>query len=158
MQHELQIFAHDTNQGEPIWFLGALSIIKISAAQSGGQLSMIEDRMPAGRATPYHVHHREDEAFYLLEGTATFYSGNQKFQASAGATVFLPREIPHGFRTDTPARFLVIATPAGFDRFVAEAGQPAQAWTLPEPSVPDVARLTEIAARYGIDILGPLPD
>lgn len=157
MTPDLKILAQHNDSGQPYWFLGALSLIKLSSEQTGGQLSVIEDRLPAGRGTPYHVHRHDDETFYLLEGSATFFSGSESFQASAGATIFLPRNIPHGFRSDTPARILIVTTPGGFDQFVVEAAEPAGSLTLPPPSQPDFARLTAIAARYGIEILGPLP-
>lgn len=154
---DLKIFAEQSDEGTPYWFLGGLSIVKISSEQSGGALSVVEDRLPAGRGTPFHVHRDDDETFYLLEGQATFFSGAGSFQAGAGSTVFLPRKIPHGFRADTAARILIVTTPGGFDRFVAEAAEPAGALTLPPPRQPDFAWLTTIAAKYGIEILGPLP-
>ena len=91
-------------------------------------------------------------------GELTFFDGARKIRGSAGSTVFLPREIPHGFRADTAARILILTTPAGFDEFVAEAGEPATRLELPTPSVPDFAQLTRYAAKYGIEILGPLPE
>ena len=158
MDLQLQIVASDAGHGPAFWFLGALSFVKLSSEQTGGTHSIILDHLPAGRATPYHLHHRDDETFYILEGEATFISGSQKIKATAGSIIFLPRGIPHGFRADTPGRMLIVTTPGGFDRFVAEAGEPAKTLTLPPPSEPDFQKLTTLAARYGIDILGPLPD
>ena len=158
MDANLQILARDRDQGRAYWFLDGLSIIKFSGEETGGTFALIEDRLPAGRATPYHLHHNEDETFYLLEGEATFISGSNKIKATAGTTIFLPRNIAHGFRTDTPARMLILTTPAGFDRFVVEAGEPAGALELPKPQEPDFHKLTVLAAKYGIDILGPLPE
>ena len=158
MNAPLQIVASHGGQGTPIWFLGALSYIKLSSEESGGTLSIIEDHLPPGRATPYHVHHHDDETFYIREGTATFFSGTEKFQATAGAVIFLPKNIPHGFRADTAAHILIVTTPSGFDRFVVEAGEPAPSLTLPPPSMPDFEKLTRLATKYGMDILGPLPE
>ena len=93
----------------------------------------------------------------MLEGEATFVSGAKRIQCGAGSTIFLPRGIPHGFRADTAAKILIVTTPGGFDEFVAEAGEPAAAPTLPPPREPDFEKLTRLAARYGIEILGPLP-
>lgn len=72
--------------------------------------------------------------------------------------MFLPRGLPHGFRADTPAKLLILTTPSGFDQFVAEAGEPATSLVLPTPKPPDFAKLTQCAAKYGIEILGPLPE
>ncbi len=158
MSPDLQILAQHANDGEPFWFLNALSIIKLSGKQTGGSFALIEDRLPVGRDTPYHLHQREDETFHLLEGEMTFYSGSDKFTAGAGATVFLPRGIPHGFRAETPGRVLILTTPSGFDEFVREVGTPATSLEIPEPQQPDVPKLVAVAAKYGIEILGPLPE
>lgn len=155
---QLQILSRDDKQGRAIWFLGALSLIKVSSEETHGTLSVVEDLLPAGRATPYHVHRHDDETFHLLAGEVTFYSGTQKFRGTAGTTVFLPRDIPHGFRADTVARILVVTTPGGFDRFVAEAGEPAQSLTIPPPSALDFQKLMPLATKYGMEILGPLPE
>jgi quercetin dioxygenase-like cupin family protein len=158
MNFDLQILAQQAGEGAAYWFLDALSIVKLSSAQTGGAFALIEDHFPAGRATPYHVHRHEDEAFYLLEGEFTFFSGTRKFTGTAGTTVFLPRNIPHGFRADTAGKMLLLTVPGGFDSFVAEAGEPAATRTIPTPKPPDFARLTTLAAKYQIEILGPLPE
>src|SRR5690606_35021166 len=97
----LEILVHAGDQGQAYWFLDALSIVRLSGAQTGGTFSLIEDRLPAGRATPFHVHRREDETFYVLEGEFSFYNGQRWISGGPGTTVFLPRDIPHGFRADT---------------------------------------------------------
>jgi quercetin dioxygenase-like cupin family protein len=158
MNSPLEILAQQKDQGQAVWFLNALSVIKVSSAQSGGTFALIEDTLPAGRPTPYHLHHREDETFYVIEGEATFYSGAQKIKALAGTVIFLPRGIPHGFRSDTAARMLILTTPAGFERFVVEAGEPAASLTIPEPKAPDLGKLAVLAEKYGMEILGPLPE
>ena len=157
MDGNLKIVGRHKDEGSAIWFLNGLSFIRVSSDETGGSFALIEDVLPAGRDTPYHVHEREDETFYIIEGQATFLSEGQTIKATAGSTIFLPRKIPHGFRADTPGRMLILTTPGGFDRFVREVGVPAESLTLPPPTEPDYARLTTIAARYGIGILGPLP-
>jgi quercetin dioxygenase-like cupin family protein len=97
---------------------------------------LLEDVLPAGRSTPYHVHERDDETFYIREGESTFFSEDRSFKAGPGSTVFLPRKIPHGFRADTPSRILILTTPDGFDHFVREVGVPAESLTLPALSQP----------------------
>lgn len=154
----LEITAAASGEGQAHWFLNALSIVKLSGRQTGGAFALIEETLPAGRGTPFHLHRKEDETFYILEGELTFFGSQDKFTARPGATIFLPRGIPHGFRADTPARILIVPTPAGFDEFVAEAGQPARELKIPEPREPDFAALTQLAAKYEIEILGPLPD
>ena len=112
--------------------------------------------MPPGFASPYHMHHREDEAFYVLEGEIAFVCDGKWLQARAGDYVFGPREIPHGFKVTgtTPARMLLLCAPGGFEHFVMELGEPETA----APSPPDMGKLLEAAAKYEVDILGPLPE
>ncbi len=124
------------------WFLNALSIVRLSGEQTGGSFALIEETLPAGRASPYHLHHNEDETFYVLEGELTFLGDSKRVRGTAGSTIFLPRGQAHGFRADTPAKILILTTPAGFDRFVAEAGEPARRSSFPTPSEPDIARLS----------------
>ena len=112
--------------------------------------------MPPGFATPYHMHHLEDEAFYVLEGELAFICDDKWLHAGPGTYVFGPREIPHGFKVvgNAPARMLLLCAPAGFERFVLEMSEPDAA----PPAPPDMAKLMTLAAKYEIDILGPLPD
>jgi quercetin dioxygenase-like cupin family protein len=144
--------------GEAIWFIGTLATIKASGALTSNCLSLVEFQHPPGFATPLHVHHMEDEAFYILEGTIQGIAGDQTWIAGAGAFVWLPQGIPHGYKcvSEEPVRTLAIAIPAGFDRFVAEAGEPAPTRTLPPPSEPDIQRLLASAEKNGQTILGPL--
>ena len=120
---------------------------------------MIDSVIPTGFESPYHVHHAEDESFYVTEGEVTFICDGRKLKVGPGAYVFGPREIPHGFRIEgtAPARMLFLTTPAGFERFILEMSEPATDLALPQPTPPDMEKLTTLAAKYKIDILGPLP-
>jgi quercetin dioxygenase-like cupin family protein len=112
--------------------------------------------MPPGWASPYHTHHREDEAFYILEGEVAFVSDGKWFLAGPRHYVFAPRLIPHGFKIagTVPARMLLLCSPAGFEHFVLDQSVDMSA----PPAPPDMAKLMELAAKYQIDILGPLPE
>jgi quercetin dioxygenase-like cupin family protein len=145
-------------EGEHIWYLGNLSSIRVNAEHTGGQFSLAEELIPAGYETPYHIHHNEDETFYIVEGEAEFILDGRKIQAKAGTFAFLPKNIPHGFRIvgDRPARLLVMVNPSGFDRFFVELGEPAKALEIPPPTTPDFPKLIEIAKKYNVEILGPL--
>ena len=112
--------------------------------------------IPPGFASPYHVHHLEDEAFYVLEGEIAFVCDGKWIKAGPGAYVFGPREIPHGFKVagSAHARMLILCAPAGFERFVLEMGEDLNA----PMAQPDMAKLIALAAKYKIDILGPLPE
>lgn len=138
-----------------VWFLGARTWIRATSGQTGGALGLVEHILEPGFASPYHLHHREDEAFYVLEGQLGFVSEGRSWVVGAGGFAFLPREIPHGFRVegDARARCLLLVTPGGFDGFVAELSAPE-----PPTSTPDLDRLVQVAARYSLDIIGPLPE
>jgi mannose-6-phosphate isomerase-like protein (cupin superfamily) len=145
-------------EGESIWFLGTLMTIKAGTAETAGQFSLIEQTLPLGFAPPLHVHHAEDEAFYILEGSFTFYCGDQTLAAPAGSFVYLPKDLPHSFRVDqAPARLLQWTIPAGFERFHVEVGEPAPQLTLPPPGPPAVDKLLALAPNYQVEILGPPP-
>jgi Cupin domain len=82
-----------------------------------------------------------------------FVCGGNWVRAKAGTFVFGPRGIAHGFKVvgDTPARMLLLCTPGGFEQFVVDLSEPA-------PAPPDMAKLVTVAAKYKIDIHGPLPE
>lgn len=124
-------------------------IVKATSEQTGGAFNLLEVTCPSGYATSLQIHYAEDVAVYVLEGALTFFWGSEKRKALAGSYFFQPRGISHGFRvqSDTPARILYLTFPAGLDRFVSEQGQLA----------PDCESVTA-AARYKIEILGPLPE
>jgi quercetin dioxygenase-like cupin family protein len=152
------LYALAREEGQALWFLNALTHVKATGDQTGGAFGLIEQVIPAGFASPYHVHHAEDETFYILEGEVTFISGDRKIKATAGSYAFLPRDIPHGFKVDAPARLLILATPAGFEQFVIEMGEPARDAGSPPATPPDMEKLMRLAAKYQFEILGPLPE
>ena len=141
----------------PFRFLGLPTRILSTGETTGGAFGLLEHwDMPPGWATPYHTHHREDEAFYILEGELAIVSDGKWSIAGSGSYVFAPREIPHGFKVagTIAAKMLVLCAPAGFEHFVlAQAVDIA----LP-PAPPDMAKLMELAESYHIDIHGPLPE
>ena len=136
------------------YFLGARSWLRAAAAETGGSMGIVEQALPNGFASPYHVHHAEDELWYVLEGAVRFVSGSTSLAIGKGGLAFLPRDVPHGFQVvgDTDARMLCVTTPSGFEGFVEELSEPA-----PPTGPPDMAKLVAAAQRYGLEILGPLP-
>jgi len=134
------------------WFFGGRTRIRATSRETGGQLAIIEQVCEPGVASPYHVHHREDEQFYVLEGQLRFASEGRSWTAGPGTFAFLPRGIPHAFEVvgDTPARFLLMVTPGGFEDFVAKLSEPAA-------SPPDMEKVMALAPGYGLEILGPTP-
>lgn len=146
------------DEGEALWFLGFLTTIKSSAQTTGGRVAVIEHLAPRGAGSPLHVHRREDEWFFVIDGELTFWVGGETVVASAGAFVYGPRDIPHTFTvTSDQARFLLVTEPAGFEGFMRALAVPAKDRVLPPATVepPDPATMMATAAEYGIEILGP---
>jgi quercetin dioxygenase-like cupin family protein len=151
------------DEGEALWFLDVLAIVKASADTTGGRVAVIEHVAPRGSGSPLHVHHREDEWFYVIDGELAFWVGGRRVQAPAGSFVYGPRDIPHTFMvTSERARFLLVTEPGDFAGFMRELSAPAERVEIPAPlsGPPDVARMAAVAAEYGIEILGPpgIPD
>jgi quercetin dioxygenase-like cupin family protein len=139
----------DNEVGPFLQSLGAFVSIKATSEQTGGMFNLFGLSCLAGFTTPLHIHYSEDVAVYVLEGTLTFYWGSDKKEAVPGSFFYQPRGTPHGFRVadGTSARILYMTMPAGFDSFVIEHKLPGT------KSIPQVA-----AAKYKIEILGPLPE
>ena len=145
-------------EGEALWFMGTLATIKASAEKTGGRVAVIQHLAPKDSGSPLHVHHRENEWFYVLDGELTVWVGGQVIRAPAGSFVFGPQDTPHTFTVSSEggARFLLVTEPAGFEAFMRTCAEPAPSRTLPPPrDPPDPQHMTTIAAEYGIDILGP---
>lgn len=147
----------NTREDAAFRFLGLPTLMRSTSETTNGAFGLMEHwLMPPGFASPYHRHHREDEAFYVIEGEMAFVSDGKWIKGGPGTYVFGPREIPHGFKVigSQPARMLLMCTPGGFESFVLEQAQDFNA----PPAPPDMAKLMTLAAKYGIDILGPLPE
>lgn len=142
------------------WFFGSVMRMLATGAHTGGAFALMEQHCRPGFENPLHVHHAEDEAFFVLEGTLELFVGESRLVAGPGSYVWGPREVPHGFRVhgDDPCRLLLLATPSGFDAFVAALGVPAAGPGFPPPGPPPMDALLAAADRHRIEILGPLPD
>ncbi|HWM11064.1 MAG TPA: cupin domain-containing protein [Solirubrobacteraceae bacterium] len=111
--------------------------VLLRAEESGGAVSVIESSVPAGFAGPPLHRHDFDEAFYVLEGELTFQLEDRVFTAGPGELAFAPRNVPHTFAnlSDGPARYTIVCTPAGFERYFArmeaeQAGVDPPEWAL----------------------------
>jgi len=138
----------NSEEGQSLKSLGALIRVKATSEQTGGAFNLFDVFCPPDFATPLYIHYAEDVAIYILEGELNFFWGSEKKEAVAGSTFFQPRGTPHGFRVtgSTPARMLWLTVPAGLDHFVEQE-------LLSSKSEPATT-----AARYKIEILGPLPE
>ena len=146
---QTQPYMLNNEEGQFLQSLGALVSIKANSEQTGDAFNLFEVFCPPDYATPLHIHYIEDVAIYVLEGALMFFWGTEKREAVAGSLFYQPRGTPHGFRVEAgaAARILYMTVPAGFDRFILEH-------ELPTPGSKSEAD----AARYKIEILGPLPE
>jgi quercetin dioxygenase-like cupin family protein len=134
-----------------IWFLRNRVHIHISGRQTDGAFALLEAAGPAGDHTPLHVHHDDDEGFYVLEGELHLWVGDEHHVVRAGESILAPRGVPHTVLVgEGAARWLVTSTPAGFERFVRAVGS-----TEAQAARPDPPELARVAAEHGIEILGP---
>jgi mannose-6-phosphate isomerase-like protein (cupin superfamily) len=159
MSGESRGYMMKADEGQAIWFAGALMILKAAGERTEGRFAFLDQRVPGDYAVPKHVHHAEDEAWYVLEGDVTFYCGDETFFAGSGSWVFLPKDVPHSFRVGSAGgRLLTFSAPASFADFVKAAGEPAPRLVAPPPGPMDLERLMPIATKYGIELLGPPPE
>ena len=144
-------------EGEMRWVVGDLVTFKISGDDGAGAFTLGEEIIPPQGGPPAHMHTREDETFYVLEGELEFVVGGRTISATAGSVVYGPRGIVHSFRNvgSTPSRMAVIITPAGLEQFFEEVGEPVADPSSPPDGLPDIERLVAVAHRYGIEILAP---
>jgi len=144
-------------EGQSVWSLGGRFTMKVTGADAAGRFALVEALAFQSTEPPLHVHHREDEAWYVLDGHMTFYVGDLVLEAASGSFVHAPSGIPHTFTVDVePTRVLVFASPAGFEHFALELGESATGDTPPRAlSIPPPDVLEPVAKRYGIEVVGP---
>ena len=148
------------DEGGRLWVADELMTFVASGGQTGGRYALTDSTVPPGGEAPPHIHHREDEAFRILEGELEITAGERVFVAGAGSFVHLPRGVPHAFKNvgATPARFLTLITPAGLEGFFEEVGKPAAGASSPPPfGEEDLDKLLATAPKYGVQIL-PHPE
>lgn len=138
---------------EKLNVLGTEMVLKADGSKTNGAMAAVEARVKPGGGPPKHVHAKEDEMFYVLEGQFKIWRGDEALDAGTGAVVFLPRNVPHTYQNtgSEPGRLLVMITPAGFEGFFREVSRR-------ELSAPkDMQELETVAKQYGLQFLGPPP-
>ncbi len=142
-----------------MWVLGGqLLTLKVTAEQTGGAYSLFEGTVPPGGGAPAHIHHREDESFYVVEGEFEFSRNGETIRAGAGSLVYVPKGSLHAFENVGEERgtLLLSQTPGGLhERFFDEVGEEATDRATP-PVVagsPDLLALVTVAAKYGTELL-----
>lgn len=149
----------NTTSGRTIAVVGDVYRFLATGAETDGKYAQFEAIVPPGGGPPPHVHSREEEGFYILDGEITFQVGEESFVATAGMFANMPIGTLHSFRNDSkkPAKMLITVAPAGLEQMFFEFGVPVSqgATTAPPPTNEEVMKLLEIAPRYGIEIRLP---
>jgi quercetin dioxygenase-like cupin family protein len=144
-------------EGERLWFLGTLAIIRTPGEAVDGRYALVEFQFPHGASPPVHTH-PQDESYVVLEGNLTIQAGDERFALGPGGCAAVPMGVPHTFRVDSEgARVLVLSTPAGLECFIRDGSMPAAAPTLPPPDTPRPSpdELERLFAAHGQVNLGP---
>jgi mannose-6-phosphate isomerase-like protein (cupin superfamily) len=141
--------------GERLSWMGDPTLLKVTGAETDGAYALAEIVSTPEGFVPLHVHHREDEAFYVLEGEVTFTVGDGIIEAGPGSFAFGPRDVPHRYEITSPsARMLMLFSPAGFEGFIRETSEPTHSLEATVTQDLDLELIAEIAARYGAEMLG----
>src|SRR5919108_6040817 len=164
MERESHLAQHRRGRGPPMtssapsssdvhdgfWWQGALMQIKARAEDTAGALGLVDASFYGGFGPPLHVHSREDEAMYVLEGEIRFRQGDAEFVAGPGTRVWQPRGIPHAFKVESErARALVVVAPGGFERMFDEGGVPLTESAEPPQVEYDPEAAVAISKRFG---------
>jgi quercetin dioxygenase-like cupin family protein len=139
--------------------VGELITVLAGAEQTGGSFGLMESVLAKGAEPPPHVHHREDESFFVLDGALTVRVGDESFSARPGSFVFCPRDVPHLLTLESAeVRTLTLVTPGGLESFFIDIGEPAPTRTLTTTlDEPDLERVATLAAHYGAEVLTDWP-
>jgi mannose-6-phosphate isomerase-like protein (cupin superfamily) len=148
-----------SGEGKTLWVLGDLYEFKATGEDTGGTFALWETTTPPGNpGPPPHIHHNEDEAFYILEGELELMVEGRASVVGAGTFVNILKGTLHTFKNagTTPARFLGLVAPAGFEGFFEEIGEPAtDPSSSPPADPPDVGKIMAAAPKYGLEIPPP---
>ncbi len=144
-------------EGQQLWFLGTLATVRVPGEAADGRFALIEFLFPRHASPPLHTH-PQDESYIVLQGRLTIVADDRRFELGDGGTGVVPSGVAHTFRVDSEtARVLILSTPAGIERMVADAAVPATAPILPPPDTPRPApeELARIFEAHGQVVCGP---
>jgi quercetin dioxygenase-like cupin family protein len=148
-------------EGRTVAVVGDVYRFLATGEDTNGKYALWEAIVPPGGGPPPHVHSREEEGFYILEGEITFQIGEERIVAGAGMFANMPVGTPHVFKNESgnPARMLISVAPAGLEQMFFEVGVPVAqgATTAERPTQAEIDRLLAAAPRYGIEIRLPAP-
>jgi quercetin dioxygenase-like cupin family protein len=159
MSGRQQAIMRTPGEGRTIGVVGDVYRFLATGEETNGRYALLEAIVGPGGGPPPHVHSREEEGFYILDGEITFQLGDHRLVATPGMFANVPVGMVHGFKNESgrSARMLISLAPAGLERMFVEVGQPLGpgATTAPPPTEADIKKLLVIAPRYGVDIRLP---
>jgi quercetin dioxygenase-like cupin family protein len=142
-----------------VWYNGWLYTFLATGEDTEGTFTLIEGVAKRGCTPPPHIHHREDETYYVIEGQLTASVGEQIIKVTPGTAVFLPRDVAHSIVIDSDrVRVLILLTPAGLERYFKELSVPAPALTLPpsrDADFAEIEKMLEVSPEFGIEWVLP---
>src|SRR5437773_4834661 len=148
-----------STEGRTIAVVGDVYRFLATGDDTNGKYALWEAIVPPGGGPPPHVHSREEEGFYILEGEITFHIGGERIVATAGMFANMPVGTPHSFKNESgkPARTLISIVPAGLEKMFFEVGVPVAegATTASSPTKEEIDRRLAVAQRYGVEIQLP---
>jgi len=149
----------NTNEGRTIAVVGDVYRFLATGDETNGRYALFEAHVPHGGGPPPHVHSREEEGFYILEGEITIQIGERRIVATAGMFANVPVGTPHSFKNESgrPARMLISVAPAGLENMFLEVGVPVAQGATSGPPITkaEIEKLAALAPKYGIEILLP---
>jgi quercetin dioxygenase-like cupin family protein len=151
----------DAGAGRTVAVVGDVYRFLATGEDTNGKYALWEAIVPPGGGPPPHVHSREEEGFYVLEGEITFRVGDQRLVATAGMFANMPVGTPHAFKNESgkAAKMLISVAPAGLEQMFFEFGVPLPegSTTALPPTKEEIKKLLAVAPRYGIEIRLPGP-
>jgi quercetin dioxygenase-like cupin family protein len=146
-------------EGRTVAVVGDVYRFLVTGADTNGKYAAWEAIVPPGGGPPPHVHSREDEGFYILEGEITLTVDNVPIVAKAGMFANMPIGTPHSFKNESsrPARMLITVAPSGLEEMFLEFGVPLAegATSAPPATKEEIDKLLAVAPKYGIEVRLP---
>lgn len=144
----------DRDAHSPKMGYGGQIWVHVDGDSTGGAFGMWEGLLPPDGGSPLHIHHKEVECIYVIEGTFLIVCGDQEWEAGPGTWMSMPKDVRHGIRvvSDTPGRFLEFFLPAGLEQLFQR---------LPEKksgTKPDMEKILAVANQFGLEFEGPMPE
>jgi mannose-6-phosphate isomerase-like protein (cupin superfamily) len=142
-------------EGSKFFLVGDHLTSKVEGQQTNRAFDAAVNYVPQGSGPPPHIHHREDEMFYVLEGAGEFIQDGRRVTAEPGTVLYLAKDVPHAFKSvgAVPLRMIVVTLPSGFAAFTAEAGEPITAIPSGREVTPAaIEKLLRVAPKYGLEL------